>query len=95
MARVVDDRTSRVDHFLDYSLREWGAAPSYIEEFSTWDDLGQLTFIHEWSIRESALSMLADYARQDLLTSRQTERYHRLLALVACHRSSIEKLVQD
>jgi hypothetical protein len=95
MARVTDEAGTRVEHFLDYSLREWGAVPSYVAEFSTWDEEIRLAFVHEWAIRESGLETLADLARRGLLTPDQRRRYDHLFALVERHRPAIERLLAD
>ena len=55
MAQAVRLVSARIDHFLDYLLREWEAVPDYLEEFGTWDDVQQLAFVHEWDIRENGL----------------------------------------
>lgn len=97
MAQLVRDRdsTSRAEHFLEYSLREWDAVPSYVADFPMWDDDEQLAFVHEWAIRESSLDVLADYERQGALTTRQRRRYDQLLAIVARHRPMIERLLNE
>jgi hypothetical protein len=95
MARVTSDVAASVDHLLTYSLREWEAVASYVQEFPTWDALDQLTFVHEWAIRESALVTLADYDRQDALSHHQQKQYRRLRALVAEHRPAIDRLLQE
>lgn len=95
MAGVTSDVAATVDHLLAYSLREWEAVPSYVQEFTTWNAPDQLTFVHEWAIRESALAILADYDRQDALSPDQRKQYRRLRALVAHHRPAIDRVLQE
>jgi hypothetical protein len=95
MARIADDVSVRADRFLDYSFEEWEAVPSYVAEFPGWDEATQLSFVHEWAIRESHLEILADYARRDLLAAEQRARHDELLALVARHRPAIHQLLAE
>lgn len=94
MAQVAQDSQlqAKIERLLEYSLREWGAVPDYVAEFDTWDWSQQVAFVHEWSIREDALSYLTSCAEQGLMTGSQRNRYKRLLSLVAQHRPRIEKL---
>jgi len=95
MARVAQEAPlrQRIEHFLAYAFDEWADVPQYAAEFPSWDDIQQLDFVHEWAIRESALEILADYARRDVLTPEQRARYDHLLQLVAQYRPTIERLL--
>ena len=97
MAQVTQDPQlqAEVEHFLTYALREWTAVPAYAAEFPTWGDTQQLAFVHEWAIREEALDLLHEHARRRVLTPEQRARYDRLLALVAEHRPTVERLIAD
>ena len=86
---------ARIEHFLEYALREWRAVPEYVGEFDSWDPIQQLAFVHEWAIRESALAVLTDYSKQGLLTPEQRVRYDELLRLVQQHRPILERLLAD
>jgi hypothetical protein len=96
MAQVAPehDVRARAEHFLDYSLREWAAVPEYAAEFDKWGEVQQLSFVHEWAIRESALEILAEYTRQGALTEGQRKRYEELLTVVNRNRPQIEELLE-
>jgi hypothetical protein len=97
MAQVTQARElrERIEGLLTYALDEWAAVPKYTAEFESWDDIQQLDFVQEWGIRESALEVLQDYARRDILTAEQRGRYEQLEQLVALHRPAVQQLLSE
>jgi hypothetical protein len=84
---------ARIDVFLAYCLREWGAVPEIAEEWETWNDSDRLEFALEWPIREDRLKQLGGWAKQGLLTTAQRHRYDHLTAVVATHRPLLQQLL--
>lgn len=94
VARTIASQ-QRVDSYLDYSFGEWQSVPELVEEWPQWEPVDQVTFRHEWAIREDYLDQLQRWAEQGLLTRVQRDRYAELLALVARHRPIVMALFED
>ena len=97
MAQVAQDTPfrARVEHYLDFLLREWRSVPAIAQEWGEWEDHEQLDFVVEWPLREDQLRQLDAWAEQCLLTPAQRARYEDLLALVAAHRPTLDRLLQE
>lgn len=97
MAQVTRAPTmqQRVDASLAFSLVEWRSVPDLVAEWREWEPVDQLTFRHEWAIREDHLDLLARWRAQGHFSSEQQARYAELLRLVARHRSALDTLFRD
>jgi hypothetical protein len=95
VAQVASDVQARIDHFLDYCIREWDTLPEFAEEFATWGPDEQLVFVLEWPIREDGLHILREYAERGLMTPEQRARHVRLLQIVERNRPIAERLFSD
>ena len=97
MAQVVQDDKlrARIEHYLDYLIREWEDVPHLAAEWLEWDEHDQLDFVIEWPIREDRLHQLQHWTEQGLLTPEQYARYEDLLTLVEQHRPMLDRLLAD
>jgi hypothetical protein len=97
MAQVADrlEVLPRVDRSLDYLFRAWEGVPHLAAEWDDWDEHSRFSFALDWPIREDRLHQLGLWAAQGLLTPAQRARYDDLLALVAAHRPTLERLLAD
>lgn len=97
MASVAHDTQllQRIDHVLYYLAAEWSGIPHVAAEWDAWDEVERLDFVLEWPIQEEKLSSLQGWADQGLLNDEQRQRYDALLTLIALHRFTLEKLLED
>ena len=87
---------ARVDrYYLDYLFREWQWVPQIAQHWDSWQDHEQLNFVVEWPIREDCLGELQQWAEHGALTPEQGGRYGDLMRLVAEHRPTLERLLED
>jgi hypothetical protein len=95
MAAVARDTVlaARIDAFLAYCRKEWGAIPEIAEEWASWSDGDRLEFALEWPIREDRLKQLGGWAKQGFLTPAQRRRYGQLTTVVAAHRPLLQGLL--
>lgn len=82
----------RIDAYLTYSIKEWGAIPEIADEWNEWSDGDRLEFALEWPIRDDRLAQLTSWAKQGLLGPEQRGRYERLLILVSAQRPTLDRL---
>ncbi len=97
MAQVVQDPElrDRIEHYLDYLLREWRSIPEIAAEWDEWEELERLDFVLEWPIREDRMHQLRNWSAQGLLTPSQCARYDEVLKLEVHHRPALEQLLKD
>ena len=95
MAGVARDATTDVDWLLDYLLAEWEDIPNIAREWPSWTKIDRIHALIDWPVVESNLRTLEDYAAQGFLSSAQTERCARLLALMTKYRPLLQRLLQD
>lgn len=95
MATVAHDAklAERIDAFLDYSLKEWGAIPEIAHEWVAWNAGDRRDFVLEWPIREDRLKQLDAWRADDFLTVQQRHRYDQLSKLVSMHRPIILRIL--
>lgn len=97
MAKVAQDPqlSSRIDHYLDYLANTWESVPLDAREWDNWDELSQLAYVIDWGVPEDRLHQLRQFAEQSLLTEAQYARFRALLDLVARHRPTLQRMLQD
>ena len=98
MAQVARDPTleSDIDYHLEYQFRQWDNLPDIAEHWAEMDAIDREVFQLEWvGITESRLTLLEQWAEQDLLTPAQRARYDELLRLVARCRPLLDNLFAE
>ena len=98
MAQVARDPTleSDIDYHLEYQFHQWDNLPDIAEHWAEMDAIDREVFQLEWvGITESRLTLLEQWAEQDLLTPAQRARYDELLRLVARCRPLLDNLFAE
>jgi hypothetical protein len=85
----------RIEHALDYLIREWEAIPEVVSTWDTWDELDRLDFVIEWPIREVQLKQLRQWQGEGQFSAEQLKRFGDLERLIARHRAAVERLLAD
>ena len=89
------DLAPRIEHALDYLLREWEAIPEVVSTWKTWDELDRLDFVIEWPIREMQLKQLRQWQDEGQLSSHQRQRFAELERLIQEHRAAVDRLLAE
>ena len=98
MAQVARDPRleSDIDYHLEYQFHQWDNLPDIAEHWTEMDAIDREVFQLEWvGITESRLTLLEQWAEQDLLTPAQRARYDELLRLVARCRPLLDNLFAE
>ena len=98
MAQVARDPglEADIDYHLEYQFHQWNDIPDLAEHWAELDAIDQEVFHLEWvGITESRLTLLEQWAEQDLFTPAQRARYDELLQLVARCRPLLDRLLAD
>ena len=85
----------RIEHALDYLIREWEAIPEVVSTWDTWDELDRLDFVIEWPIREVQLKQLRQWQGEGQFSAEQLKRFGDLELLIARHRAAVERLLAE
>ncbi len=94
LAQLTEIR-ERANRYIEYLFREWNRLPSVVSEWDAWEEHERLDFVLEWPIREDRLHIVSGWVDEGLLTLEQCERFAQLQHLIAFHRPSLERLLQD
>ena len=94
-ALELPDIPGRIEHSLAYLRNEWESVPELAAEWHEWDEESRFSFAIDWPLREDWLHQLEQWQRRGLLTPDQQARYESLLALIAAHRPTLERLLND
>ncbi len=98
MAQVARDSRleADIDYHLEYQFHQWNNIQDIAEHWAEMDAIDREVFQLEWlGITESRLTLLEQWAEQDLLTLAQRARYDELLRLVARCRPLLDHLLAD
>ncbi len=85
----------RIDHDLDYLIREWRNIPLLADEWDDWDDHSQLIFVLNWAVPNDRLGELRKQADQGLLNAEQQARYDELQQIIAQHEPWLERILAE
>jgi hypothetical protein len=94
MAQVTTG-TSWVDLKLQSLVSDWGRVPDFIASWPGWSEDQKLDFVLDWPTREDGLVQLRDAVAAGQLNEEQEQRYHQLESLVALHRSTMDRLLDE
>jgi hypothetical protein len=97
MASLVEQSAlaPRIDHALDYLIRQWLAIPEVVSTWETWDELDRLDFVLEWPVRESRLNQLRQWRDEGQLSIQQLKRFAALERLIRRHRAAVDRLLAE
>lgn len=98
MAQVARARQldAEIDYHLDYQFQQWRGIPEVAEWWPTMEAHEREDFHLEWvGITEARLQQLKDWAQQGAMRPNQRARFADLIALVECHRPTLQRLLDE